>query len=344
MQHLRDKHCAKHIDITRSKWPNVYLSSPLRLAKLQLLARKSRGLDKRVNVLEVQLEACRKKCLSLIERDGEKLNKVDCDALIQLVRECKDSALAEFPAGSFQQIFFEQQLRYNSLKRKSSMRWHPTIIGWCLYIKNKSAKAYEGIRAFLSLPSSRTLYDYSHYMEHGTGINPKTVEQLIVKATSIGCLSDSEVHKSYVGILHDEIKIKADLVYHKSTGELIGYLSLDKVANELQNLEQLAGVDKQLAEHMLVTMVRGITTSLTYPLSAYATKTASASTLYTIMWECVECLETVVGLKVLYMCCDGAVHNRKFFNLHATESSSEIPVYKTTNLYATDGRDIFFYF
>jgi hypothetical protein len=339
MRHFRNKHCAKNIDATKSKRPNAYLSSPLRVSKLQLLARKSRGLDKRVNVLETKLKACRKKCRDVIAQNGAELNDDDSDILTQLAAECKEAALAQFPAGSFQQTLFQQQLKYNSLKRKSSIRWHPAVIRWCLFIKSKSAKAYEGLRSFLSLPSSRTLYDYTHYTEHCTGINPKTVEQLIAKATSLGCYSEAD--KSYVGILLDEVKIKSNLVYNKTTGELVGYVSLDKVADELQNLEQLSGGDKQLAEHMLVTMVRGITTGLRYPLSAYATKSASASSLYSIMWECVESLETIAGLKVLYICCDGAVQNRKFFNLHAAECNN-LPVHKTKNLYATDGREIFF--
>jgi len=344
MRHLRQKHCVSSVDITKSKQTNNSLSSPLRLSKLQLLARRSKGLHKKVSALSTKLIECRKRCADIIRCNGEKLNETDSDIIMQLAQDCKHSAFAEFPEGSFQQTFFQQQLKYNCLKNKASMRWHPTVIRWCLYIKSKSTKAYEGLRAFLSLPSSRTLYDYTHYMEHGTGINPKTVEQLIVKASNLGCYDADADHKSHIGILQDEVKIKSDLVYHKTTGELIGYVFLDNVANELLNLEHLGGHDRQLAEYMLVTMVRGITTNLCYPLSAYATKSVSASALYTIVWECVECLETVVGLKVLYICCDGAVQNRKFFLLHSQSESTQDDdvLYKTKNLYATDGRDIYF--
>jgi hypothetical protein len=155
------------------------------------------------------------------------------------------------------------------------------------------------------------LFDYTHYTENGLGINPKTVEQLIESAKKIGCYEDN--HKSFVGILHDEVKIRSDLVYHKTTGELLGFINLDSVSNEMLNVENASGKDKSLAEYLLVAMVRGITTSLRYPMAAYATRTASASSLYGVTWECIECLEVVVGLKVLYICCDGAVHNRKFY-------------------------------
>ena len=43
------------------------------------------------------------------------------------------------------------------------MRWHPRMIKWCLNIKLHSSAAYEAIResGFISLPSSRTLRDYT---------------------------------------------------------------------------------------------------------------------------------------------------------------------------------------
>jgi hypothetical protein len=110
------------------------------------------------------------------------------------------------------------------------------------------------------------------------------------------------------------------------------------VSNEILNLEDATGKESSLAEYMLVIMVRGIASRLCYPLAAYATKSASASTLYSTVWECVECLEIVAGLKVLYICCDGAVQNRKFFKLHGYTELT----YKTPNLYATDDRQIFF--
>ena len=211
------------------------------------------------------------------------------------------------------------------------------MIRWCLFIKSKSAKAYDGMRSYLNLPSSRTLYDYSHYTEHGIGINLKTVEQLIEKAKKLGCFEDN--HKSFVGILHDEIKIKSDLVYHKSTGELIGYINLDQVSNKILNLENAANRRSGLAEYILVAMIMGITSSLHYPLAAYATKSSSASALYSTMWECVECLEVVVRFKVLYSCCDAAAQNRKFFKLHGHDTEL---TYKTKNPYAADDRDIYF--
>ena len=218
------------------------------------------------------------------------------------------------------------------------MRWHPSVIRWCLSIKSKSAKVYGDMKSFLSLPSNRTLFDYTHYMEHGLGVNPRVVEQLINNAAKLGCFSED--YKSYVGLLFDEIKIKSDLVYNKTSGDIVGYVNLDKISNELSQLQFAAGSGApQLADHMLVTMVRGVATNLCYPLSAYASKTASGTTLYSIIWECIEYLEMSVGLKVIYLCCDGAVQNRSVFQLHSPDGEF---VHKTLNKYALEERYLYF--
>ena len=71
-----------------------------------------------------------------------------------------------FPnSSSRQRLFLEQQLECIKKSDKRGMRWHPSIIRWCLNIRNISQKAYDSIKGsgFISLPSSRTLYDYSQF-------------------------------------------------------------------------------------------------------------------------------------------------------------------------------------
>ncbi|CAG2229357.1 unnamed protein product [Mytilus edulis] len=63
-------------------------------------------------------------------------------------------------------------------------------------------------------------------------------------------------HKSFVGILFDKIKMQEDLVYGKTTGDLIGFCYPDSIGNEILILENLVGNCKtsQLAKCMLVIM------------------------------------------------------------------------------------------
>jgi len=335
MKLLRSGKTLLNSDLAKSKKRNSYLKTPQKNEKLKQLAAQRRQLIKENFALKSKLARYEQRSQTLIEEEGVQLADQDNELMQELTKVCNEVGNGLEP-DSFQSIFLQEQIKYNQLKTKSSMRWHPAIIRWCLFIHSRSAKAYDGMRSYLNLPSSRTLYDYTHYTESGIGIKPKTVQQLIDFAKQLGCF-DAE-HKSFIGILQDEVKIKSDLVYHKSTGKLIGYVNLDQVSNEILNLNDACDKSKDLADSVLATMVRGITSSLRYPLSAYSTKSVSASTLYSTLWECVECLEVVVGLKVLYICCDGAVQNRKFFKLHGSDREL---TYKTRNPYAADDRYIF---
>ena len=190
---MRKRRQLKYND-TSSNLPNKFLSSPFIRRKLTHLGRMAKQLKHRNNSLHRQLKHYKRISKNVVINQGQKLTESDSSNMMQLATECTDAALKQFPPGSFQRIFWKQQLQYNKMKNKSNMRWHPTMIRWCLYLKSKSAKAYEGVRAYLNLPCSRTLYDYSHYMEHKLGVNPKVVEQLIQLARKKAAMKLNTVH------------------------------------------------------------------------------------------------------------------------------------------------------
>ena len=73
------------------------------------------------------------------------------------------------------------------------------------------------------------------------------------KTTSLLC--------RYLVLIFDEIKIKEGLVYHKHTGQVVGFVHLGEVNNDLETLERrVNGVadEPTIATHMLSLMVRGI--------------------------------------------------------------------------------------
>ena len=47
----------------------------------------------------------------------------------------------------------------------------------------------------------------------------------------------NEPWTQFVGILQDEIKIKSDLVYCPTSGELVGYVRLDDLSDQLRKLQ-----------------------------------------------------------------------------------------------------------
>ena len=63
-------------------------------------------------------------------------------------------------------------------------------------------------------------------------------------------------------------------------------------------------------------MVKRITTDMCFPLSYYATNGITADCLYPLLWEAIRTLEMDIGLKVLFITCDGASPNRNVFHLH----------------------------
>ena len=91
---------------------------------------------------------------------------------------------------------------------------------------------------------------------------------------------------------------------------------------------------------MLVVMVCGISSSLQYPLAAYATDGITLDFLYSIVWGAVQTLHSDAGLRVLFIFCDGASPNRKFFMLHSENANNRL--YKTINIFSGNDRDLYF--
>ena len=260
-----------------------------------------------------------------------------------LMETLDNELAASFPdENSFQRLFWEQQLKFQKSKKKTGMRWHPMIIKWCLYMRSKSAKCYESMReaGFISLPSSRTLYDYTRCTRAATGFQDDATSMLKDEAKLLGLNNQNWL--LYVGLLQDEIRLKSGLVYDRVTGELVGYTDLDKFGNSLTSLEnELEGKKPELARYMLVVMVRGIASNLKFPLAAFATNGITADLLYGIMLKAVEIVELQAELKVMFITCDGASPNRRFFEMH--RGADEGPVYRVNNDYALD-EDRYLYF
>ncbi|CAC5412162.1 THAP9 [Mytilus coruscus] len=295
-----------------------------------------------ITSMSSEIEKLKRKCKQEILQDGVILDLVQNIELKDLMSTCNDEFKKAYPdPNSVQRLFLEQQCKFETFG-KNGMRWHPMIIRWCLYMRNKSAKAHDAMResGFIQLPSARTLFDYSHYTKSALGFQPDVTKMLHEEAKKLGMFEEN--YKNYVGLLFDEIRIKEDLVYDKHTGELIGYCDLDSISNQIMNLEKAVNDSKptQVAKFMLVIMVRGITTNLKFPFAGFATNSITADFLYPIFWKAVSILERSVKLKVLFCTCDGASANRKFFQLHKLDNRRE-PVYFTKNPH-DENRNLYF--
>ena len=211
----------------------------------------------------------------------------------------------------FQHLLWEQQQKYKSLKDKCGMRWHPMIIKWCIYLKSRSSGTYDALcnSGFISLPSERTLYDYTNITTKGIGYQVDVTDILYKELYERK--QPLQKHEKIVGLLQDEIRIKHDLVNDKHTGELIGFVDLDRVGNDLMNIQEvLKDEEKVLAMYVLVVMVKGVASNLKFPIGHFTTAGITADQLFPILWKAVEICEIDLDLTVLYITSDGASPNR----------------------------------
>ena len=189
-------------------------------------------------------------------------------------------------------IFWEQQLQYNHLNSKRSMKWHPLMIRFALNLKYLSTSAYRAVGGFISLPSERTLRDYTHWIEFGTGTSTAAVDRL---NQDLNYEKLSNTQKKIV-LLMDEMKIHSGLVFNKNSGQLVGFTDLGEVNEDLDNLAATlmceSPVVPKLAEQMLVFMVRPLLKpSYTFPVAQYPSTALTGEKLYPLVWNVVETLE-----------------------------------------------------
>ena len=276
---------------------------------------------------------------SEINNNGVSLHPHDSEDIASLTTDISDHITKSFPVDSIQRIFWEQQMKYNAVNKKQ-MRWHPYMIRFALNLKYASTAAYRAVQqsGVISLPSERTLRDYTHWLSIKDGPQSEALQHV---QECMNLTSDSE---DYFALSMDEMKIRSGLFFRKHTGELVGFANLGE-ANE--NLELLiethdSTTSKRLAEEVLVFMLRHISKpSMSFPVAMYPSASVSGEKLYPVVFEVVEALE-LHGLSVVSITSDGNSPNHKFYRMCGLDSSS--PTYKTPNPYAlSKNRDIYFF-
>ena len=277
---------------------------------------------------------------SLTRKEGITLDANLHKDMADIVSEETENIRSKFTDGSFQRLFWDQQLEYLKLSDSRNIRWHPMMIKWCLSLKFASSSAYEALRSsgVVRLPSSRTLRDYTHFIKAHSGFSNSVDKQLQTEAR----IDDIPEYQKYIGLIFDEVKVKENLVFNKHSGELIGFLDIGEVNNQLVQFEEackdVAKRKPLLATHMIVFMVTGLLSHLTFAYAQFPSLSVTSDQLYSLVWACVRRLE-MAGFKVISLTCDGAGSNRKFFKLHGKPDEF---VYKTTNVCAEDPRPLFF--
>jgi hypothetical protein len=280
-----------------------------------------------------------------IDKNGVLLDEQLSNDLSDIMIENNDSIAGQFPADSFQRLFWEQQIQAAKAK-KTGIRWHPMIVRWCLNLKLLSSAAYRSMRSagFINLPSERTLRDYSHYIESAEGFQTEVEDQLRKEAK----YDSLEESRKYVVLALDEMKIKEGLVYDKYGCRVVGFVNLGETMNQIMDFERDCCEGKSelpVAKQMLVLMVRGLFFNLNFPYAQFTTKGITAEYLFPLVWTAIRRLEGL-GFKVIAVTCDGAKPNRKFFQMHQA-AENNIPgtkiAYRSVNPFVKEKRFVYFF-
>ena len=200
-------------------------------------------------------------------------------------------------------LFWQEQKKLFS-KSSTGVRFHPMIIRFCLSLAAKSPSCYEELRnsGVLVLPSQRRLKDYRNAIKPERGFQRGVIDVLKEETNSY-----FDVQR-YVILLFDEMKVMANLVLDKTTGELIGFTDL---GDPDLNFAVIEKVD-MIATHALAFLVRGVCTELKFGLAHFATTGITAAQLMPLFWEAVCILETTCNWWVIAATSDGASPNRRF--------------------------------
>ena len=309
-----------------------YLSKDENLERHKSVQKQKIALKEKVKRLEME-----KKARKLIESEGVRLSMEDAADVQAVMEENSDKVDGHFDKDLFQHILWEQQKKYSGLKDKRQMRWHPLVIRFALSLRYASSTAYRTVTSsgLLSLPSERTLRDYTHWCAVQNGVHFPFIE----KARKVMVQEGLSTEDKQFALIMDEMKIKQGLVYRKHTGELVGFCDLGTVNQELEELanESNHNPTPKLAEQMLTFMIRPIfRPSLSFMIASYASLCLSGEKLYAPVWEVVEALE-FSGLPVLSLTSDGAAPNRRFYKLCRIKDKT----HKTPNPFAD--RDLYFF-
>ena len=269
-----------------------------------LLQRKSerslRGVTQRL-ATTTRLRMLAKERLVTALRDSREsvrqLTKDKATILKKLTTECvpvndslhkslKDVLIAEDITDPFLKMFWSEQSKAFS-KQKGGMRWHPMLIRFAILLHTQSPAAYNTLRqtGALKLPGESTLRDYTNAVHPQDGFNGEVVEE-VKKATAT-----LKEHQRYVVLLHDEMAIKSDLVHDVVTDQVVGFVNHS-------DWTTTSPTESDLASHVLVFMVVGVSSHLKMSLGYFPTKAATHVFLYQTFWRAVGILELQCGLKV----------------------------------------------
>ena len=231
-------------------------------------------------------------------------------------------------------------------KGNHGIKWHPLMIRLALQLKLCAQSSLNAARNFIQLPCDRLLWDYTHIYEATPGVHKEFVNEIAQRVID----SKYDYQKFHV-LSFDEMTIKENLVQKKGSGKIIGYVKLNEVQTELEELKEklfaeansirCKPVTPLIAKKMLTYMVRGTSRGTQHCVASFPVHSLTKEDLHQYTWDVTACLETS-GVKNVAFVADGSAVNRSFSQMHPSEQKTKSGlVYKTPNPFDTV-RNIYF--
>lgn len=204
-------------------------------------------------------------------------------------------------------------------KHKRDMRYDSDWLLECQLMRIKSPRLYVHLRerGLMPLPSLQTLRNLTAAMSPSFGFNTFGL-QMIKKR-----LQDLPVEERFVCYSFDEMGIAPECEFNKSTLQFDGLMTnykhlfndeADKNNND-SSKDCSANIDKTLADHALVLMVRNLMgPKWELPIAVFPAKNAvKGSDLPKLFTKAMIALEDI-GARVIACVCDGSQTNVTFWN------------------------------
>ena len=177
------------------------------------------------------------------------------------------------------------------------------MIRFCLSLAIKSPTSYDAFKNVLHLPSRRRVRDYKNVIRPQAGFSSQVIKEVISQTKKLSGI------QRYIVLLFDEMKIQSNLVFDKTTNELIGFVDPNVQYANLDNIDQLATL-------VLGFYVKVLATELKVSLAYFATKGVTCYQIMPLFWKAVSLLKISCNLQVVATVSNGASFNRKFYKMH----------------------------
>ena len=312
--------------------------SRLRRAALE---RKVRSLDSKLKLSQQTEKEQRKEIQRRIRKEGQpvdaKMEQWLMDAALDASSEERASKLSPLAA-----LFLREQVKAAQTAGPSGRRWHPLTIQHCLAMHSRSPSAYNELSHVLTLPTARTLYEYSHAQTYEGGVQPDLFDRVVGEYKG---RCDSMEQQQYIALVMDSLSLKEGLATNPRTGNVFGFSRVESLDQQLEELESgdpsLEG--RQRATELFCVMLRSLTFKFDRILAAWPCHAPTGSNIYSFVWRLIEVLQAC-GLTVVCVIADGASSNGKFFDLSGRGPVPGRPFsHKTPNPFRRDHSVWFLY-